>query len=299
MTTYTPTIWESGDFITDVRLNKIENRIEEIQRDKNIFYADQPVEDADGYYYFPNMPSWSEIQAYQDGGMPVRIVSTSLGGGIETRMLMLRNALPFIDPNTGTFEDLYNEYYYGGGRTRAGESSNYDDIPDIYKAVAQGYPTWFSTNQAYIIVGVSVSLYEGIWYSNGRIMMYYPSATSHNLYISRNVPGYTPIPDFPDDNGGNGDIIGPGTGSCGCSGGNYDRNTKDGTIDDADYSCGGSGGGPKVIEASSDYCGGAAPIKGASSDYPVVTLMRSSSNTKKSGSSGDYYYPCYETVVEK
>lgn len=35
MTTYTPTIWQDGDIITAQKLNKIEDRIEEIQSLKN------------------------------------------------------------------------------------------------------------------------------------------------------------------------------------------------------------------------------------------------------------------------
>lgn len=35
MTTYTPTVWQDGDVITAQKLNKIENRIEEIQSLKN------------------------------------------------------------------------------------------------------------------------------------------------------------------------------------------------------------------------------------------------------------------------
>lgn len=35
MTTYTPTVWQDGDIITAQKLNKIENRIEEIQNLKN------------------------------------------------------------------------------------------------------------------------------------------------------------------------------------------------------------------------------------------------------------------------
>ena len=31
MTTYTPTVWQDGDIITAQKLNKIENRLEEIQ----------------------------------------------------------------------------------------------------------------------------------------------------------------------------------------------------------------------------------------------------------------------------
>lgn len=35
MTTYTPTVWQNGDIITAQKLNKIENRIEELQDLKN------------------------------------------------------------------------------------------------------------------------------------------------------------------------------------------------------------------------------------------------------------------------
>lgn len=35
MTTYTPTVWQDGDIITAQKLNKIEDRIEEIQNLKN------------------------------------------------------------------------------------------------------------------------------------------------------------------------------------------------------------------------------------------------------------------------
>lgn len=35
MTTYTPTIWQDGDIITAQKLNKIEDRIEELQNLKN------------------------------------------------------------------------------------------------------------------------------------------------------------------------------------------------------------------------------------------------------------------------
>ena len=35
MTTYTPTVWQDGDIITAQKLNKIEDRIEELQDLKN------------------------------------------------------------------------------------------------------------------------------------------------------------------------------------------------------------------------------------------------------------------------
>ena len=35
MTIYTPTIWQDGDIITAQKLNKIEDRIEELQNLKN------------------------------------------------------------------------------------------------------------------------------------------------------------------------------------------------------------------------------------------------------------------------
>ena len=35
MTTYTPTVWQDGDIITAQKLNKIEDRIEELQDFKN------------------------------------------------------------------------------------------------------------------------------------------------------------------------------------------------------------------------------------------------------------------------
>lgn len=41
MTEYTPTVWQDGDAITAEKLNKIEDRIEEIQNMKRIWIIEE------------------------------------------------------------------------------------------------------------------------------------------------------------------------------------------------------------------------------------------------------------------
>lgn len=56
MTTYTPTVWQANDLITAERLNKIENRIEEIQNIKFKFTKN-------------NLPSWNTVNQLLESGI--------------------------------------------------------------------------------------------------------------------------------------------------------------------------------------------------------------------------------------
>ena len=292
MTTYTPTTWATGDYITDVKLNKIENRITEIQSEGSIFQLSEPVKDNQDYSYFPNAPTWNELINYQDHGVPLVLqLPASLlyyGNRFETCIFMTRNAFP------SNILSLY------------GEPPNTNPYPGN-SIFAQSTPAWYFSTTIYVIIGIKLELQNGTWVPSGKFQMFYKTANSHDLYAAYNFRDFMEIPslNMPYDNGGTGDPIIPGDGFCGC-GTSGDRAGTRGIVDDGDYGCdSGSGGfGPKGdTKSDGDYssCGGTNLRSG---DYNVEQSLKSGELTKgssstKIGTSGDGDYCSGGSAADK